>query len=361
MVLEKSEVTFVYIGAKLPSYAKKSLELASKFSGQRIKIIGSTSIYKSIKENRFDYIALEDFYSSEEFFEASKFLSGDSRFRNGIWSKSLERFFVLDQYMRFDNVEKFFHAELDQILFRTDILESRLTESQYKGIFFPFHGPSAVVASVVFCNDNATLRSFLDFASSGLRFLNEMQMLAAWAKINPNSIFELPTAASEIESRTKSLIPGARLLNISEAGGLVDPAQLGQWAAGIDPRNVPIFQYPANKFIDEGEKYTLSRDQITQIKFAFNSNSNLLEISYKEELLFRVFNLHLHSKIHSTGMLTISGIKEFFTLINLSYPVRFRGTRRVQIMDYFLSNALNFMRSPIRSLIFVFRKIFLKV
>ena len=352
----KSEVTFVYIGKRLPKYAKKSLEIARKFSGQTVQVVGNHAIHKEIKNNSVGFVAIEDFYSSTDFTVASKFLSGDSQFRNGLWLKSLERFFVLEQYMHYRNLNKFFHAEFDQVLFRTDILEAKLSNLSYSGLYLPFHAPDAAVASVVFCNNQSVLKSFLDFTCSGPIFLNEMQLFSAWAKMNPQLVFELPTPASEINERKESLIPNAKLLNVFETGGVVDAAQLGQWVAGIDPRNVPISKKPTNKFIGTKSSFTLSQHQLSQISCNFNISSYLLTLLLRDKSIATVFNLHLHSKIHSTAMSTVIGMQNFLDLANLSYPIRFKGTRKVQLVDYLVSNLHIVLRNPVRFLIYSLRK-----
>jgi hypothetical protein len=355
-VQNQSEVTFVYIGKRLPKYAEKSLGIAREFSGQKVQVVGNNAIHKEVKDNSVAFVAIEDFYSSTDFIAASKFLSGDSHFRNGLWFRSLERFFVLEQYMHYRNLNKFFHAELDQVLFRTDILEAKLSDLSYSGLYLPFHAPDAAVASVVFCNSKSVLKSFLDFTCSGSIFLNEMQLLSAWAKVNPQLVFELPTPASEINERRESLIPNARLLSISETGGLVDAAQLGQWVAGIDPRNVPIYKKPTNKFIGAKNTFALSQNQLSQISCKFNVNSRLLTLLLKDKSIATMFNLHLHSKIHSTTMSTVIGMQNFLDLANLSYPIRFKGTRKIQVMDYFITRSRIVLKNPVRFLTYSLRR-----
>ena len=93
------EVNFVYLGKTLPDYGLASIELASRYSGLNVRLIGNASMARSLKNSSAKFTAVEDFYDEKEFKEASKSLTSPHSFRQGFWLKTLERFFVLSQYM----------------------------------------------------------------------------------------------------------------------------------------------------------------------------------------------------------------------------------------------------------------------
>ena len=180
------------------------------------------------------------------------------------------------------NLENLFHAELDQLLFRTDLLVNRLQELSLKGMFLPFHKKDAAVASVLYCNDRTALKSFLDFARIAEPFANEMYLIAAWSSQYPHNVLSLPTMFSVLNSGSSNLNPGIRALSVKDIGGTVDAAQLGQWIGGIDPRNVPLSQVPLTKFSDLDTRALLSREQLNQLRFELNPNDGSVVCSFTE-------------------------------------------------------------------------------
>lgn len=336
------ELVFVFIGDKLPNYARDSIRIAAETNGLPIIVLGNRKLANSVPLNFCKFIEIESFYNPNVFSSAARSISSDHRFRGGFWLKSLERFFVLSSYMHNFNVKGLLHAELDQLLFRVDILAENLEESGLKGVFVPLHSNQAAVASIFYCNDVSALDSLLDFPSQGKTFPNEMALIAQWVDENPEMAFPLPTLASELN---RNLVSSDHLAK-SIPGGLVDAAQLGQWVAGIDPKNVPINQKPVNKFVDPQSGWLLSKDQLESVRFSYLENEKKLTCSYKEHV-FYIFNLHLHSKIHSSLIKKLT-IKDLTTISNLSVSSKFPGTRITQINHYLGSRLLTVIRDPHR-------------
>ena len=91
------EVNFVYLGEDLPNYGLASIELASRYSGLNIRLIGNASMARSLRNSPAKFTAVEDFYDEKEFKEASRRLTSPHSGRKGFWLKTLERFFVLSE------------------------------------------------------------------------------------------------------------------------------------------------------------------------------------------------------------------------------------------------------------------------
>lgn len=350
------EVLFVFIGDKLPKYASDSIRIAAETSGGKITLLGNQDLQSSVPHQYCRFVAIEDFYNPHSFSVASSAISSSHLFRDGFWLKSLERFFVLSAYMNQYQLDEVFHAELDQLLFNVDELVRNLRKTGLKGVFIPSHSDLAVVASIFYCNDASTLDSFLNFPLSGETFPNEMGMLASWSKLNLDVAFMLPTLASELNPDLVSI----HHLPETEAGGLVDAAQLGQWVAGIDPKNVPIFSYPRSKFVDEPQGWLLRESQLRQLSMSYNETSHALHCSVGETR-FKLYNLHLHSKIHSALFNRNLSVKKLVDLSNLEGSKRFRGTRAIQI-SYFTSAKLShILKNPHRIIPEVSRRLNLRM
>ena len=343
--MKKGQIYFVYIGSKLPKYAKASLRLADEFSGLEINLIGSKILKKNSDFRNVNFIEIEDFYDNSQLIEVSKNLLSSHTFREGFWLKSLERFFVLEQYMRYSGCTSILHAELDQLLFGVDLLLSKLAESEKDGLYVPYHSSGAAVASLIYIRNVQSLSEMIKFSSTE-KFDNEMQLIADWGSKNPAKIFALPTIASEIINYQN--IDNVKVIDSESIGGIVDAAQIGQWVAGIDPRNVPIHSKPVNKFIDSPNPFIVGGDILKDLIFMFNEEDNSLRLSYKNNSPIRIFNLHIHSKIHRNLLKHKPTVPRLFELVNGETILTFKNTRRIQIFHYLGLRFRNFLQDPQR-------------
>jgi hypothetical protein len=327
-------VYFIYKGNKIPKYALASIELAKQTSGMKIHLIGNSIFKKEVTKLKIEFTAIEDFYDQNKIDEAvNKNQNLDKSFRDGFWIKTLERLFILEQYMLKTNLQFIFHSEIDQLLFRSDKLVKAIIKTNKKGIFIPFHNKNMAIASVMFINKLSAIQSLIQFAFTSIVYSNEMELIAAWSKINPKKVFALPTLATEIKGISNVVPKGINTISVPELEGLVDAAQLGQWVGGIDPSNVPITITPANKFIYKPENCFLSEDNLKRIKLKLSQNNSFLEVQF-EGRNFKIYNLHLHSKIHQNILSDNPSILSLMSLSNLSSKTSFKGTKFLQFQSY---------------------------
>jgi hypothetical protein len=101
------EVTFVFVGGRLPQYAVASLQLAVQTSGLKVRLVGSRALGRDIPQN-VRFTALEDFYEPAAFANASQRALFSHQAGNGFWLKTLERFFVLGQFQEHSGQSGFF-------------------------------------------------------------------------------------------------------------------------------------------------------------------------------------------------------------------------------------------------------------
>jgi hypothetical protein len=341
-VKKDSTIYFIYLGEKLPSYCHSSLELANKYSGMRVHLIGNKSFERTLNLGITQFTSIESFYDSSLFQKAKANLINNHSLRDGLWVKSLERFFVLYQFAAQKGIESIFHAELDQLLFGIEDLVRNLDSLDEKGIFVPFHSPEAAIASVFYCNHISTLEQFLEDAGSGGFFRNEMELIASWASKNTKSVHALPTMASVIQPAGQTTPLGVQLVKPERISGLVDAAQLGQWIAGIDPRNISPRKIPRTKFVDDPARHLLSHETLENIHFGVDFQEREITATYRNEQI-RVYNLHLHSKIHVYLNKYSSRIEKILDLANQRKSHRIPRARIVQL-NYHARLILNLVR-----------------
>jgi len=347
--MTRQKVVYVYLGEKLPKYAKASLEIAALYSGLDVTLLGNSILSNQVNKNKIEFISIEDFYNSINFMEIVPKINYSLNFRNGFWSKTLERFFVLQQYMDFYKVQKIFHAELDQLLFRCDRLLKSLEDSQFKGLALPFHTIDLGIASVFYCNDVKSLESMLNFANVLPSFNNEMELIAQWAASNPHMLKLFPTIASEVKRSDLFHRSGLEILSSTEIGGIVDAAQIGQWVAGQDPRNVNISKSPQNKYVSSPSEEILSRNDLLNLDLRLTSDGSL-RVSYEASKTYNLYNIHLHSKIHPWVVKSHNNLNKLLNDSNKSEPITFSASRRIQISNFINTGFNSVSHHPIEFL-----------
>ena len=338
------KVYFVYLGDRLPYYAKSSLKLAQKYSGLDVHLLGNKTQQNQIRHLPVSFTAIEDFYDSKVFDQASKAISSPAEYRDGFWLKTLERIFVLHQYMDFAKLDSIFHAELDQVLFRVDKLLEELNLTGKAGIFLPFHSGHVAVASVFYCNKKTAIESLIEFANTQRKYPNEMELLADWVINNPGIGFGIPSILDLVDPDNTNTPKGS--ISINQVSGIADGMQIGMWIAGIDPRNVPLFERPKTRFVDPPEPLIATKKQFEKVFFEFDSKKGYLNARYNNLNSVRVFNLHIHSKIHN--LINILGIQLIVKLANRRSPKHLISVRYQQIKFAMNKNLLKTMLNPLK-------------
>lgn len=296
-----------------------------------ITLIGNAVLEKRTIDCAITFISTESFYDNSDFLRISKNIVNSHTFREGFWLKTLERFFVIEQFMKFKGLDAILHAELDQLFFGLEDLEARLKLLLKDGLYLPLRDPENAVASIIYIRNPESLTSLLEYAETSL-FHNEMRLISDWGNENPSMIFGLPTLASELISYSE--LGNIEIVESDVLDGVFDAAQLGQWVAGIDPRNVSVRNRHVNKFVDTEVSSILPESMLNDLIFKFQEDNNSLFVEYKESSQFRLYNLHIHSKIHYNLLNRNPDLVGLFDSVNKVGQISFAGTRKVQLINF---------------------------
>lgn len=264
---------FVWIGDFLPPWALLSLKLNSRLLNRKIILLCSNKIQKI---NFLDQFYYEDFYTKDYFFK-SFYNQKFSSWRDGFWIKTSERFFILNQFVKKYNIDKFYHAEIDNLIFDLSNLSDKL-DLVGSGFFCPQDSSERGIASLIYINNLDSLDVFCKFYQNmNLKYTNDMIVLGSF--LNNSSLgFPLPTENS-ISSH----------LNSNSFGGIFDAASMGQYLFGIELRNsfLPVFN-----------GYVNSNSHIDYDKALFNLDLDkmILNLVYLKRFSVNIYNLHIHSK-----------------------------------------------------------------
>jgi hypothetical protein len=276
-------LVFVYLGKRLPKYAIESINFALKNSKMPIVLISNI-----VNLPKFESLVEHYFYANVE---KSEFTEVDEKFRNGFWIKTTERFFALEEFMKVRNIEKCFHAELDNVIFNISNVSVELDKIG-DGIFVPRDHEDRAIGSLVYVNSLRIYSDFCQFARSHNYCLNDMEILADFLKKYPDKAFPLsssPVLEIGIDVKNLKVSREDRLYEV----GLFDAAAIGQWYFGIDPRNTR--RKVTNRF--KNEKYS---GDLSDFWLTWDEPISKMSLSSKTQVFTEksLFNLHIHSKIH---------------------------------------------------------------
>lgn len=275
---------FVWIGQELPYWALDSLKISHKSCGLNTILLTNSSVKKCKFVNTHIYI--ENFYN--EILSTDKNFKLTNNFRDGFWIRTIERFLVLRSYVNQQNIKKFFHAELDNLIFNISELSKKL-DAVGEGFFCPRDTYDRGIASLVYINESTTLDSFsaINFENVGGKF-NDMTFLGYKLK-NHKNFHTLPT--ENIFGLKKNEI--WKYINPAIIGGLFDAASIGQYLFGIDKRNTFLPSF--NKFVNP-----TSGKYLKELIFHLNLSRNICELELPNtSKRVNLYNLHVHSKIFS--------------------------------------------------------------
>jgi hypothetical protein len=287
MQIQRQKLVFVYLGNRLPRYARKSLVLAQKFSGMDVVLVTERRFWWPGSGKCERYI-LGDSYKPE--LNQTDIDEKRAKFRRGFWLKTTERFFALSDYMRNNNISECFHAELDNLVFANNRLAIELNNFG-SGLFVPFDSPNRAIASIMFVNSNETLAKFCRFATQHIGTKNDMELLALFGQKQSNEVFALPTNLDNETLKAGLSAVGIKTIDI-ERTGLFDAAAIGQWYFGIDPRN--SYWLVRNQFVNDVAEIDMKSFRMQWNENKPNFEAFMVGSSQKKYI---VNNLHIHSKI----------------------------------------------------------------
>lgn len=311
-----TKLIFLWTGqSPLPAYAFDSLRFNIANSQSHISIILSSENYNQcsrqilsqIPEYRIETIHLDDFYERDKRLYDLQFC-GNINFRDGFWLHTYERTLILIEYYLFSGIP-FFHSELDNICFRLDALEYRISSLQiHNPCFARDNHTRAVLSLAYFQNRNslANLREYLLTPTTSI-IRNDMHDLGMFMHTFPDLAASFPLEQSFLpsnESATWTMLPTDHLQ------GVIDANTIGQYIFGIDISNSSRLR---NGFVNEN---ALIPPHLLKYRVNYHTRQRFeICLSYQHQS-YPLFNIHIHSK--ALGILKYPTLcRVLFLLLNL--------------------------------------------
>jgi hypothetical protein len=277
---------FVWIGNELPSWSYSALRLATKLSRSKVILLCSSSIKISIP--KLTIVPLETFYQPGDSHWLKNIADLRTDYRGGFWIKTTERLLVLSQFVTKHSLTKFFHAELDNLIFNLSTLPETL-DYVGSGMFCPRDQPDRGLASLIYVNNLAAIEELTSTITSGrIRYENDMKLLG-YLLNNSSNFYTLPNEGyldMKYNMQWPSLVP-------AQTKGIFDAASVGQYILGIDPRitGILLFNGPNTRIINAG-------CDLTRLIFGLDLKKGQMQLEHRDTgMKQNIYNLHIHSKL----------------------------------------------------------------
>ncbi len=231
-----------------------------------------------------------------------------STWRDGFWRYVIERFFVIEDFLRTTKETNILHFETDNLIYE-DIssISEYLINTQKLGLIIDFD--NRCIPSVMYIPSVAAIRHFCTFYNIHYTMLpyknplqsNDMVSMAHYWNKNKNKCISLPVIPPEYVEGKGELHnqKGEKVATnlpyyeeFENLNFLFDAASFGQYLGGLDMRYAQD-KTSTDGFINESAAYNPADFKIT-----WKNEKSITRpyIAYNENKPRPLFNLHLHSK-----------------------------------------------------------------
>jgi hypothetical protein len=241
----------VYRGPVLPAYIGVALKQARLFSSGEIYMVVDASALGQLPAEALDgirMVTLEELGISPAHARFKEISRLDRSFRNGFWTYTTERFFVVETLMKTMGLDSAVHIECDNLIYFDPSDHEATFRCHYAGLAAPFDNDQRCIPGFVYFRSAeaaATLNEFildvLQDPASGAT--NDMVLIADYRRRNPALAASLPVIAPDypapLRSRTglEAADPGVYFTAFDAFRSLFDAAAFGQYLGGVDPGN----------------------------------------------------------------------------------------------------------------------------
>lgn len=279
-----SALLFIHLGPKAPKHLWDNiLRTKAQFSSLRVVLVSNNvEVLEFAKNRNIEIFVYKTSTATEKILESME-RSFDLSFRLGFWRYSLERLFALCAAHEHIGEENIVHIESDILVF--DNFPWDALANLESMAWLTFNRNSDVAAIVSSPNLSSTRKFYQHLEKALIRdsSLTDMTVLSLIRKNYPNEYETLPSISSKIAHKLQ-LEHLDLAKNFERFGGYFDPAALGMWNLGQDPRNGFGF---AKRFKDMPEAAFAP----SSVRLSCTEGFNLIDQNGDS-----VFNLHVHSK-----------------------------------------------------------------
>ena len=272
----------VHIGGNFPHYMNTCVKQIRLWNPTaKIYCLASECHRNKLNLNDCSFVPLDHILVSPKrvFFNQRSALEG-------FWRVTIERFYILEDFMTQYNYEECFHLENDNLIyFSMEHMLPKLRESS-KGLSAPYLGKDEMTFGVLYVKHRSFLEEFTNYLTCQRDNQNDMKHGFAFFMENRRYTSFLPTCSNECQIREEDeqyTTEGSEYFR-----GFWDAAPYGQYMGGTDPSHTYIASYVN----------TTSAFPSNQFQYSWYTNPDGLRIPLLERHgnSWLLYNLHVHCK-----------------------------------------------------------------
>jgi len=297
------KILFCHLGPKrMPLYVFQAIAQARAFAPSSPVAVLAPAIDLHSFQDHFDddveMYPIEEYYAGQrnQAFRAVNFLDYDPAHWQGFWSVTLQRFMIIEEWMRCEKRSEVLHIENDILIYTDPNKYSQQFKALATGKIAVTDGADWHSSGAYCYIDNADgvgimNQHFIDFLSKGEKWcrdqqgpeciVSEMTMLSAIRKAHPSDMAVLPILPS-----------GKGSDNFEQFNSLFDSMSWGQYVGGVH-------QNPGVPWAYKGH-WVGERVLAGELDVAWGRNSFGQRVPYvydtHGEKSWPLNNLHIHSK-----------------------------------------------------------------
>jgi hypothetical protein len=301
-------IVFVHLGRALPPWLPRAMFQARIFNSCPIYLAAEAAALGSAAGLcGVTLLALEDLGHGEKqkaFGEVSFF---DRTFREGFWTYTTERFFVLERVMKSLGLTRIVHLENDVLLYADlGALVPKLA-SLYPRLAAPFDHDWRCVPGFFYAGSPGALSKLTAFILAAattlknlpaeqLRDVSDMMLLADFSHRSGDGCGRLPVVPPDYPGPLRNALgesaanPAAYWQNFDQLGMVFDAAAIGQYLGGLPAYSRPG---PTRGFINEGAVYDA---RLLRPRMMVDENGLRRPLIETASGVHPVASLHVHSK-----------------------------------------------------------------
>ena len=266
-------LVFVETGRKPSKYLVNNLRIHTElFPNRKIVLIVSDQYKRYVNNRNIEVISEESLPASTilgEFEALNKQWSG---LQKNYWSNTTKRFFILDRYMKSQNLDKIIHLESDCVLLDDSEIQNEFQIDNW-GMRFPKQHAKYGCASLLLINKANVFDSFLKY------------ILENWER---GEITDMDLLGEFVDlKKSAEYLPSADLLNSSS---IYDGVSIGRYFLGSDARNCRL-PFSGRGLKDDAEGAL----KIVSPKIELSSGNTIIyRDTYSPDLELK--SIHIHSK-----------------------------------------------------------------
>jgi len=315
------KIIFVHLGEAPANHLWANINsLISRFKNFEIVLVSDRKHSELKVHPRVNFFMYKQSENTKRLLMNLKF---ESNFRNGFWHFTLERLIALSQYHQTNPYDSILHIESDVLLlngFPVNAFDSLdklcwLRAHEFGDIATLIYSPNA--------GESCWLSQEVESLIKNDYFLTDMKALMKIRETNPSRVITAPSMSHQMinELLKKNTAPKEIMKDLSALSplfnGIFDPAAIGMWLTGCDPRN----HYGFTRIFDTDEVLK-SRPYIDPSLFNYHSNNSGTLTILVNGIEISIWCLHVHSK--DLKLFNIGWESRMLELVNLSKSNKIR-------------------------------------